>query len=173
MSTSDDVVSETRGGGIVGKVFAAIGVIATVVVATGAALPFTAQSTKDCIGRGEPALVCAAGTMGLVDLSMSAEKDRALEAANAEVAAKAAAASELEKRVGDLDGRVKELEGALGGAKAAATEVERLKGEIARRDARISELTDRLAGPRKPEPAPAAGARPVAPAPVPRPAPKP
>ncbi len=172
MSSSDDAVSEERGGGIFGKVFAAVGVIAAAVVATGAALPFTAQSAKDCIARGEPALVCAAGTMGLVDLSMSAEKDKALEAAKAEATAKAAAAAEAETRLGESDGRAKELDGALA---AARTEVERLKGELARRDARIAELTERLAAPtRRPDPGTTPGGRQVpAGTPIPRPAPKP
>lgn len=173
MSSSEDVLSEPRGGGIVGKVFAVIGVIATVVVAGGAILPLVVPAAQDCVGRGEPMLVCAGGAIGLIDLSVSAEKDRALEAAKADATAKAAAAAELEKRAAELDGRVKDLEGALAGAKTAAAEVDRLKGEIARRDARIAELSDKLAGgARKPDATPAAGAKPIAPAAVPRPAPK-
>ena len=172
MSSSETVVpEEVRGGGIVVKLLAAIGVVAVVGVAGAVILPTLSSAAKECRTRGEASAICTAGALGLVDLGAVVEKNRAFEAAKAEAAAKTAAAEELEKRANELDGRVKELEGMVASGKAAAAEVDRLKGEVGRRDARIAELTEKLAGAvRKPEPAPPAAGRPATP--LPKPAPK-
>ncbi len=149
-------------------ILAVLGAAATLAVGGAQVASLLSDPAQHCLAHGHPRLVCNAGAIGLVDLDALGETDRALEAAKAEVAAKATAAADLEKRLGEAEGRAKELDTALAGAKAAAGEVERLKGEVARRDARIAELGEKLAAAaRKPE---APAARPTVP-PVPKPRP--
>lgn len=149
-------------GGVVTRVLATIGAVALFLVAGAAVFQFVSAPAQECLAQGQSRMVCAAGAIGLVDLGALSEKDRRIETLAAEVTAKTAAATDLEKRAGDLDGRVKELESALAGAKATAAEADRLRGEIARRDARIAELEKAAA--KRPEAIPMPAARPAAPA---------
>lgn len=164
MSSIDEPKPRAGSGGLA-KLFAALGVVsAGGLAAMGASLGLSAGA-KDCVAHGQPALLCAAGSLGLVDLASLTEKDRRIEALGAQVAAKEAAASDLDKRNGELEARVKALDGDLAAARAAAAEVDRLKGEVARRDAKIAELTEKLAAPtRRVEPVPVPAPRPAAPA---------
>lgn len=149
-------------GGVVTRVLATIGAVALFLVAGAAVFQFVSAPAQECLAQGQSRMVCAAGAIGLVDLGALSEKDRRIETLAAEVTAKTTAATDLEKRAGDLDGRVKELESALAGAKATAAEADRLRGEIARRDARIAELEKAAA--KRPEAIPMPAARPAAPA---------
>lgn len=149
-------------GGAVTRVLATIGTVALVLVAGASVFQFVSAPAQECLAQGQSRVVCAAGAIGLVDLAALGEKDRRIEALTAEVTAKTAAATDLEKQAGDLDVRVKELEGALAGARTAAAEADRLRGEIARRDARIAEL-EKASAIKRAEPIPVPAARPAAP----------
>ena len=164
---SEDTVPATppvasNGGGVT-RVLATIGAVALFLVVGASVFQFVSGPAQDCLAQGQSRVVCAAGSLGLVDLAALSEKDRRIEALAAEVTAKTAAAADAEKRAGDLDTRVKDLEGALAGAKAATAEADRLRGEIARRDARIAER-EKAAAAKRPEPIPVPTARPAAPA---------
>ena len=168
-SAEDSPPNAGRGPFII--ILAVLGAVAALVVGGASGVSLVSAPAQDCLAQGNPRVVCVAGAIGLVDLAALAEKDRTLDAVKADVAAKAAAGAELEKRIGELEERAKELDAALAWGKAAAAEVERLKGEVARRDTRITELGEKLAtATRKPEALPAPTARPAAP-PVPKPRP--
>lgn len=163
MSVAEEPKNQT-GCGIVSLILAAIGSVA-VLVLVGAGVALTASSTgQDCLAAGQSRLVCGAGAIGLVDLAALDEKDKRITTLTDEVAAKATEAGEAVKRAEELAARVTELDTALAGAKTTAAAADQLRGEIAKRDARIAELTEKAAAARKPEVVPVPTARPKTPA---------
>jgi septal ring factor EnvC (AmiA/AmiB activator) len=165
-SAADGAMSE---GSVVTRLLAILGAVAALLVAAASVVPFVSAPARECLAQDRPRVICAAGAIGLVDLAALDEKDRRIEGLTTEVAAKTGAVAEAEKRAGDLAGRIKELEGTVAGLQAKSAEADRLRGEIARRDARIAELEKAS---KRPEPIPVPGARPAAPT-TPAPKPKP
>lgn len=168
MNTSNDTAS-SGSGGLLTAVFGIVGVIATAVVGGIAALHMTSDASKDCVARGYSTILCAVGTVGLVDLGDLTAKDATIatltrrageqeaEVAAAKTAAEAAAT------------RLKEAEAAVAQAKAAAGEVERLRAEVTKRDAKIQELADKLTAAAKATAPAVPTARPAVPVPAPAP----
>ena len=136
--------------GIVTKLLATIGGLAVATIAVGVALQVSSPKARDCKAQGHAAVICAAGSFGLVDLEALAEKDRQIETLKGHVAAREAETASLATRIGEADARLKDLDAAQATAKAAAGEVERLRGEIGRRDGKIAELTEKLTAAKAP-----------------------
>ena len=164
--------------GIITKLLATVGGLAAMVVALGMVMQISSPKGRDCKAQGHGAVICAAGSLGFVDLEALAEKDRRIETLTGHVAAREAETASLATRIGEAEARLKDLDAAQATAKAAATEVERLRGEIGRRDGKIAELTEKLAAtvkaptvvpPVRPAPPPTAAPIPTAPPKPPKP----
>lgn len=170
MSVQEETLDRPKSGPVT-KLFAAFGGLAALATVGVTGLVATSDGAKSCSAQGHPAMVCAAGALGLVDLAELAARDEALKVATArattleqEKAGLAAKASEAEARARDLEATTK----------TTGAEVERLRGEVARRDARIADLDAKLAAAMKrPETAPLPVTRPVPPTGATAPKPKP
>ncbi len=162
-------------GGVLTKLFAAVGGLATVACAGLIGLTMTSEGARECAARGYPTIVCAAGAAKLVDLAALLERDKKVETLTAQTATLEGDLATLKGRLTEAEGRAKELDSVTAAARTANTEVERLRGETAKRDAKIAELNDKLsAAMKRLETPPVPTARPAPPAtPAPATAPRP
>ena len=163
-------VSEETGRPAEGKpiktLFATIGGLATAGLIGVSALTLLSEDAKVCSAQDYSAVICAAGAVGLVDLPALAARDSRLVDLSARITARDGEVEALKSRLGETEGRLKDLDAAQATAKAATAEVEKLRGEIARRDAKISELTDRVTAAKRPDTPPVPVARPTPPRPA-------
>lgn len=170
MSVQEETLDRPKTGAVT-KLFAVFGGFTALVAVGVTALVATSDATKSCTVHGHPAVVCAAGALGFVDLAGLAARDEDLKAATARAATLEQEKARLAAQASEAEARIRDLEAA---AKTAGAEAERLRGEMARRDARIADLDAKLAAAMKrPEAAPLPVTRPVPPTGATAPKPKP
>ena len=170
MSVQEEPLDRAKSGPVT-KLFAVFGGLTALVAIGATALVATSDATKTCAAQGHPAVVCAAGALGLVDLAALQAHDEELKAATARAGTLEQEKARLATQASEAEARARDLEAA---AKTAGAEVERLRGEAARRDARIADLEARLAAAAKPPAtAPLPVTRPMPPTGATAPKPKP